>query len=259
MAKFRAANAAAPPVSEMARASASRRTAVFGAVVTRAVSDRSKMGASSYRTAGAPGAETSLLRPFSWARPSVAPRGDAIRTGEGAPWSRYRICWRATAPAMALRRLAGSHSARQCAFVIPIEEMPDDNVDFARLDVTFEQLHPDTAESCAVPTPEILEYLAMEAPGGDRLRDTDLTFLRTARVAEVRYWIWRFHEPDGGAPAYLTVAVDQRGASSVGYETDPLRSYTRAVHAGGLSPSVLVLSRSRRDLLPPPACHAMEP
>lgn len=36
----------------------------------------------------------------------------------------------------------------------------------------------------------------------------------------MRYWIERFHEPDGGASAYATVSVDANGSATLGYETD---------------------------------------
>jgi hypothetical protein len=46
----------------------------------------------------------------------------------------------------------------------------------------------------------------------------DLAFVRTAVVEDTCCWIWRFHEPDGGDPAYATVAVGE--FTILEYETD---------------------------------------
>ncbi len=65
---------------------------------------------------------------------------------------------------------------------------------------------------------QLLDYLALEAPGGEGLLETDLTFLRTARLPRSDIWIWSFLEPDGGDNAYAWVAVN--GITEIGYETD---------------------------------------
>ena len=89
---------------------------------------------------------------------------------------------------------------------VPLSEMPDENSKLALISVDFPELPPHHAE-CPVAIRELLSYLADEAPGGERLQPDDLHFLRTAQVAEQRYWVWRFNEPDTGDPAYATVAV----------------------------------------------------
>jgi hypothetical protein len=98
--------------------------------------------------------------------------------------------------------------------------MPEDNADLGTLLVEFPRLDPDTASSCPVLLEELLDYLSDEVPGGERLRPDDLRFLRTAQVADQRYWIWSFSEPDGGDLAYATVALGPGGTQTVGYETD---------------------------------------
>jgi hypothetical protein len=103
--------------------------------------------------------------------------------------------------------------------VLSAEEMPDDDADLAAIDVDF-PLADDTSGACPVRVAELLRYLADEAPGGERLAEADLAFLRTAQVAERRYWIWRFHEPDGGGAAYATVSVNERDQTTVGYAAD---------------------------------------
>lgn len=99
-------------------------------------------------------------------------------------------------------------------------EMPHENADLARIEIDFPWLAPDSAASCPVSSQQVLEYLSMEVPGGERLRWEDLKFLRTARVAAVRYWIWSFNEPADSSPAYVTVSVDDQGSTVVGYESD---------------------------------------
>jgi len=99
------------------------------------------------------------------------------------------------------------------------EEMPADNRDLAAVSVDFDRLEDDGPDSCPVPPAAILRYLAEEVPGGDRLGWSDLTFERTARVHDECFWIWRFCEPNGGSPAYVTVSSGPDGVVT-GYDVD---------------------------------------
>jgi hypothetical protein len=103
--------------------------------------------------------------------------------------------------------------------VLSADQMPHDNADLAALDVHFDRLPDDTADSCPVSMGDVLRYLADEAPGGEQLEPADLVFRRTALIGDARYWIWTFREPDGGDPAYVTVAACA-GSTTVGYDTD---------------------------------------
>jgi len=103
--------------------------------------------------------------------------------------------------------------------MIPYEQMPEDNADLARMEVSFPYLEENSAKSCPVAVDEILEYLAVEAVDGDVLGAEDLQFVRTARVAECDYWIWRFAESDGSA-AYVMVSRRPTGQTCVSYDTD---------------------------------------
>jgi hypothetical protein len=98
-------------------------------------------------------------------------------------------------------------------------DMPEDNADLAGIDVSFARLEDDSAESCPVPIEQILDYLGDEVPNGDLLEAEDLVFIRTAQVAEIAYWIWRFEEPDG-TPAYATVSRDPDGSVCIGYDSN---------------------------------------
>lgn len=98
--------------------------------------------------------------------------------------------------------------------------MPEDNADLAKVDVEFERLVPDNSEGCPAPMTRLLSYLADEVPGGEDLGPEDLSFVRTARVEDHDYWLWRFREPGpDGDDAYLTVSR-VRGQVAVGYEAN---------------------------------------
>jgi len=106
--------------------------------------------------------------------------------------------------------------------VLSFDEMPNDNSLLAEIEVDFPRLADDSTSSCPTSIDEVLEYLAIEVPGGDRLTGDDLTFLRTALVEANQYWIWRFQEPDGD-PAYVTVSMDPTGRRTIGSEADYYR------------------------------------
>ena len=89
--------------------------------------------------------------------------------------------------------------------MLTFDEMPDDNAQ-ARGDRNRNPPPPpDSPSSTPVAIDDVLRYLGAEAPGGRRLTAEDLLFIRTAEVADRDFWIWSFNEPDGGAPAYVTV------------------------------------------------------
>lgn len=101
--------------------------------------------------------------------------------------------------------------------MIPFDEMPEDNAELASISVEFPMLRSNTAESCPVPLSDVVEYLRRESTDGDAVQPEQLSFLRTAQVAEQRYWIWAFQEADG-SPCYVTVSVSPEGSSCIGYE-----------------------------------------
>jgi len=101
--------------------------------------------------------------------------------------------------------------------MIPFDEMPEDIAQLAGISIEFPLLDPNTADSCPVPISDVVEYLRLESPDGDAIDSGQLSFLRTAQVAEQRYWIWAFREVDG-SPCYVTVAISPEGSSCIGYE-----------------------------------------
>jgi len=109
--------------------------------------------------------------------------------------------------------------AEPTMMMIPYDHMPEDNSELAKVNVDFPRLDPDTAESCPTPLDDIVEYLRMESTDGDAVDASQLTFRRTAQVADRRYWIWSFRESDG-SNCYVTVSVGPDGDDSIGYEED---------------------------------------
>ncbi len=103
--------------------------------------------------------------------------------------------------------------------VLAFDEMPEDNADLATVQVEFPRLADESPASCPVPMEDVLDYLSMEVPDGARLTPEDLSFRRTARVADADYWVWSFTEPDGQT-AYVSVSVDGSGTATIGYEVD---------------------------------------
>ena len=66
-----------------------------------------------------------------------------------------------------------------------------------------------SAASCPVSVPELLRYIRSNAEGARHVRVDQLVFVRTARIAECRYWLWRF--PAAGLASYALVMEDAEG------------------------------------------------
>jgi hypothetical protein len=101
--------------------------------------------------------------------------------------------------------------------MIPYDQMPEDNRDLAKLDVTFPFLDDNLEKACPESINTIVEYLRLESPDFHRVVPDQLTFCRTAQVAERKYWIWTFVESDG-TDCYVTVSQDEDGSTCIGYE-----------------------------------------
>ena len=95
--------------------------------------------------------------------------------------------------------------------------MPEDNLDLATLDVSFPPLEDNSEESCPEAISRIVDYLRVESTDFEHVVADQLTFLRTAQVAEKKYWIWSFLESDGTI-CFATVSQDEDGSTCMGYE-----------------------------------------
>jgi len=63
--------------------------------------------------------------------------------------------------------------------------------------------------SCPVSVPELLRYVRSNAEGARHVRIDQLVFVRTARIEDFRYWLWRF--PAAGLASYALVMLDAEG------------------------------------------------
>lgn len=103
--------------------------------------------------------------------------------------------------------------------MISFDQMPEDNAELAHMEIEFPQLQHNTSESCPISLDEIVEYLRAESLDGDSVTTDQLQFLRTALVADYRYWIWSFRESDN-MDCYVTVSISSDGITCTGYEVN---------------------------------------
>ena len=98
------------------------------------------------------------------------------------------------------------------------EEEPDPYDDLKRMSLALPRLDEDSPRSCPEAMKAILKYVRMES-GDDTLRASNLQFIRTTRMKDTDYWVWRFEEQDG-TEAYVTVSRRPDGSTCVGYNTN---------------------------------------
>ena len=101
--------------------------------------------------------------------------------------------------------------------MIPFNEMPEDNAELANIEIEFPRLQPNKPDSCPVAPDDVVEYLRMESADAESVEASQLHFMRTALVADHRYWIWSFRESDG-SDCFVTVSVSPDGTTCTGYE-----------------------------------------
>ncbi len=97
------------------------------------------------------------------------------------------------------------------------EEMPADNEYLAKMEVVFPYLVPNSAKNCPQTMEEIQAYLRLEDSDLDSVASRDLTFLRTAKVVDRQFWIWKYTESDG-EECYVTVELRTDGTSVLGMD-----------------------------------------
>jgi hypothetical protein len=98
-------------------------------------------------------------------------------------------------------------------------------------------LEDDSAGSCPVQAQELRVHLA-GLLGETRERALSLRFVRTARIGEMKYWLWSVRSP--GGRAYATVLVEPDGAAWIRHHTDD----------AGLAPEALLLEDYRSAFEP---------
>jgi hypothetical protein len=103
--------------------------------------------------------------------------------------------------------------------MIALENTPDDIEEWAKLPVDFPFLSKNTVEECPISMEDIQNYLSLEDADFDSVEFRELTFLRTAKVAEQNYWIWKYNESDG-TECYVTVSSDAEGSTVTGMDSN---------------------------------------
>jgi len=83
------------------------------------------------------------------------------------------------------------------------------------IEVSLPRLEPDSPETCPAPMDYILEYIGVETDLGGNNPPGPIEFLRTAKIGETEYWIWKFLDGDGDEN-YVTVGRWPDGCTITG-------------------------------------------
>jgi len=94
--------------------------------------------------------------------------------------------------------------------MIKYEDMPEDNEKLAKIDIDFPHVPLANIHSPEDLKSDLIEYLEIE----DYAPDGEIGFIRTAKVENTVYWIWKFISQ--GDEVYATVALDQNGNMTIG-------------------------------------------
>ena len=89
--------------------------------------------------------------------------------------------------------------------MISYDEMPEDNSELSKIKVEFPVVPIEDIPKPQEFENDLLEYLEAE----DYQPDDKMEFLRTAKVENTIYWIWKFKSL--GDEVYATVAMDKNG------------------------------------------------
>src|SRR5262245_54621798 len=81
--------------------------------------------------------------------------------------------------------------------MIPRKNLPDDAAEWTSVSVSFPRLEQDSVDSCPVMEDRVFDYVRLESADRDKSERIRLRFVRTARVADVSYWLWEYTEEDG--------------------------------------------------------------
>jgi hypothetical protein len=107
--------------------------------------------------------------------------------------------------------------------MIPLrDQLPKSWKGLKNLSFDLPVLMPNDPSGCPRSRTEILEYLAVEAPGGsdsgsEAVVQFDLHFVTTALVNGSKYWLWRFEAGDD-LDCYVAVQETLTGDSILGFD-----------------------------------------
>ena len=78
--------------------------------------------------------------------------------------------------------------------------------DVRTIGVSLARLDPDSPDTCPVSREHLFEHATDEADDGTDTRLSGPVFLRTAKIGQTSYWIWRFNDPRRG-DGYIVAAL----------------------------------------------------
>ena len=104
---------------------------------------------------------------------------------------------------------------RMAAAMISRSELPEDAADWSSVAISFPRLSKDDPHSCPCSIDEVFAYVKAESGDRERTDRRRLTFVRTAQVADARYWLWSYKETDGEV-AYVTCRVEVDDSMELG-------------------------------------------
>ena len=102
--------------------------------------------------------------------------------------------------------------------------MADRDADFLKIVDSLPYLEPYSPQGCPIAMDEVLACVRPETIRDESLQADDLEFVRTARVVERRYWLWRFHD-EGEIEWFVAVSVGPDGQAEIGFD-DNLVEYS---------------------------------
>src|SRR5262245_6676131 len=102
--------------------------------------------------------------------------------------------------------------------VIPRHHLPEDPADWSTIAVAFPRLADDLEHSCPCSPDEVFEYVQTESGDLDDASRSRLVFLRTAQVAQAKFWLWSYTESEG-EELFVTCRVDPDGMATLGVAT----------------------------------------
>lgn len=94
-------------------------------------------------------------------------------------------------------------------------DLPDDAAEWGSVAVSLPRLNPDSSEQCPYSEDDVFDYVQTESGDTDRADRQRFVFLRTAQVANTRYWLWEYTESDGER-VFVTCSVDGEGSTCLG-------------------------------------------
>lgn len=100
--------------------------------------------------------------------------------------------------------------------MLSYDDLPEDNADLRHVSVQFPFLDQNSADACSSLLGDLQEYLSMEAPEIPEKNRRSLDFMRTAKVLEKSYWVWRGYDGDG-LECFVAIEKDDDGSISMTY------------------------------------------